>query len=153
MNQLDHSNSHEGLHLLLVHVIQDFMQHMHQSGLSGSQLHVLMHLYHAGECPIAEVGALFGSSPAAASQMVERLVQQGLVERMEDPANRRVKKLHLTERSHALMDQAVSSNRFLMDLMAELTPQQRETIQLALGYLAQAAQKVHSNEGKAKEDA
>ncbi len=143
-----------GPEYILARIIQDFMQFMHQTGLSRPQIHALLHIYHVGECQISEIGALTETSPAAASQLVERLVQQGLVQRTEDPLNRRVKKLRLTDRSLKLINQGVTSNRFLMDLMAALTPRQRKTVHIALGYLAQASQQVQTpHERKAKHDA
>ena len=137
--------SHDGLEYLLAQIIQDFMQFMHQTGLSRPQIHALLHIYHAGECPIGEIAALSDSSPAAASQLVERLVQQGLVQRTEDPLNRRIKKLRLTDKSLRLINQGVTSNRFLGDLMAALPEEQRETVHTAIGYLAQASQRIQSS--------
>ena len=140
----------DALEHVLAHVIEDFMQFMRQTGLSRPQIHALLHIYHADECPISEIGGLSDSSPAAASQLVERLVQQGLVLRTEDPDNRRAKRLRLTSKSLRLIDQGVASNRFLADLMARLPPKQRETVHAAFGYLAQASRRVQaSNKRKA----
>ncbi len=130
------------------------MGFMHQTGLSINQIHALLHIYHASECSITEIGALSEASPAAASQLVERLVQQGLVERREDPQNRRIKRLRLTERGLGLIRQGVTANRTLAELMAALPANQRETVQAALGYLAQASEQIQaSHEGKAEEHA
>ena len=128
----------EEVEYLLAHIIQDFMQFMHDTGLSRPQIHALLHIYHAGECHVSEMSALSDSSPAAASQLVERLVQQGLVQRTEDAADRRIRKLRLTGKGLALINRGVAANRFLADLMAALTPGQRETVHTALGYLAHA---------------
>ena len=148
------SIDHEGIHTILAHIIQDFLQYMHQTGLSRPQIHALLHIFHAGACPVSEIGALSGSSAAAASQMVERLVQQGLVQRTEDPLNRRIKRLRLTDRGLKLINQGVNSNRFLMDLMASLPAHQRETVHTAFGYLAQASRTLQSSdEQKVKHDA
>ena len=49
---------HDGLEYILAHIIQDFMQFMHQTGLSRPQIHALLHIYHAGECAISEIGEL-----------------------------------------------------------------------------------------------
>ena len=136
---------HAGMEYILAHIIQGFMQFMHQTGLSRPQIHALLHVYHAGECQISEIGALTDSSPAAASQLVERLVQQGLIQRTEDPLNRRTKKLRLTDRSLKLINQGVTSNRFLLDLMAALPVRQRETVHAAFGYLAEASRQIHSS--------
>ena len=121
------------------------MQFMHETGLSRPQIHALLHIYHAGECRISEIGALSDSSAPAASQLVERLVQQGLVQRIEDPLNRRIKKVRLTGKSLKLIRQGVTSNRFLMDLITALSPKERETVHTAFGYLAQASRQFESS--------
>jgi DNA-binding MarR family transcriptional regulator len=145
LTKMTNPDHHDALEYLLAQIIQDFMQFMHQTGLSRPQIHALLHIYHAGECQISEIGALSDSSPAAASQLVERLVQQGLVQRAEDPLNRRIKKLRLTDRSLELINQGVTSNSFLVDLMASLPVGQRETVHTAFGYLAQANRQIQSS--------
>lgn len=130
---------------ILAQIIQDFVQFMHQTGLSRPQIHALLYIHHAGECQISEISDLAESSPAAATQLVKRMVRRGLVERTEDPSDRRVKKLRLTEKSLKLIRQGVSSNRFLTELMAELTPQQRKTVHTAFGYLAEASQRIKTS--------
>ena len=91
MSSPDPSSIHQGLELFLAQIIQDFMRFMKQNGLSSPQINALMYIYHAGECQVSDIGALADASNAAASQLVERLVQQGLVDRREDPADRRTK--------------------------------------------------------------
>jgi DNA-binding MarR family transcriptional regulator len=148
---MNFSDLHDGLEYILAHLIQDFMHFMHQTGFSRPQIHALLHIYHSGECQISEIGALSDSSPAAASQLVERLVQQGLVQRIEDPQDRRVKKLRLTDKGLKLINQGVTSNEFLVDLMSTLPAEQRETIHAAFGYLAQASRQIQfSHKQKAK---
>jgi DNA-binding MarR family transcriptional regulator len=136
--------SHAGLEYILARIIQDFMQFMHQTGLSTPQINALLHIYHMGECPLSEIGALADSSKPAASQLVERLVQQGLVERSEDPLDRRNKILRLTEKSLGLIQNGVTSNHFLLKLMTSLPAEQRESVHTAFGYLAQASQHIQS---------
>ncbi len=142
---MEHPDSHAGIEYVLARIIQDFMQFMHETGLSRPQIHALLHIFHAGECPISDIAALTDSSPAAASQLVERLVQQGLVQRTEDPQNRRVKRLRLTEKSLRLIQSGVTSNHFLAELMQTMPAKHRQAVHTAFGYLAEAAQKIHSS--------
>ena len=144
---MDFPPSPAGLEYILARIIQDFMQFMHQTGLSTPQIHALLYIYHSqdGECGLSEIGGLTDSSKPAASQLVERLVQQGLVERTEDPLDRRNKKLRLTGKSLRLVQNGVISNHFLADLMASLPAKQRETVHAAFGYLAQAGKQIHSS--------
>jgi DNA-binding MarR family transcriptional regulator len=68
-----------------------------------------------------------------------------LVQRTEDPFDRRNKKLRLTEKSLRLVQDGVTSNHFLINLMTSLPPRQRETVHAAFGYLAQAARQIQSS--------
>ena len=138
--------SHEGLEYVLAHIIQDFMQFMRQTGLSTPQIHVLMLIYHSknGEIQLSEIVGQSDASKPAASQLVERLVKQGLVERTEDPQDRRNKKLRLTPKSLKMFQYGVTSNHFLMELMQSLPAKHREIVHEAFGYLAQAGQQMKS---------
>jgi len=64
---------------------RDFRGFMDETGLSFSQLNILMRLYHGGKCGVSEIGERLGISNAAASQSIDRLVNLGLIERSEDP--------------------------------------------------------------------
>ena len=142
---MTHSALHGDFEYVLTRIIQDFMRFLHQTGLSGPQIHTLLHIYHAGECRISDIGALMGTSPAAASQLVDRLTQQGLVERAEDPINRRIKKLRLTDKGLKLIRHGVTSNHFLTSLMAALPEEQRQAVHSAFGYLARASHQVQAS--------
>jgi DNA-binding MarR family transcriptional regulator len=137
---------HEGIEFVLAHIIQDFMRFMKQQGLSTPQINALMYIYHAGECQVSDIGLLADVSNAAASQLVERLVQQDLVERREAPANRRAKILRLSEKGKGMIRGGIPSNRFLMEMMASLSADQRETVHQAFSILAQAARKIQTSQ-------
>ena len=134
------SSFHQGVEIVLAHVIQDFMRFMKKNGLSTPQIHALMHIYHSGGCQVSDIGALAVVSNAAASQLVERLVLQGLVDRREDPDDRRNKQLSLSRKGKALIHASVISNTFLRQITETLTPEQRQTVHDAFSLLAQAGQ-------------
>jgi DNA-binding MarR family transcriptional regulator len=131
------------LELFLTHMVQEFMHFLQGTGLSGPQVHALLHIHHAGECRVSEIGALAGSSNAAASQLVERLVRQGLVERTEDPKNRRVKRLRLTQRGHEIIRNSMLENHLLKDFMSALTPTQRAAVHAAITRVVGSDRKAH----------
>lgn len=136
MNMIDWNDFHGNLQTVLAHVIQSFIGSMKQRGLSTPQIHALMYIFHAGECQVSDISALADVSNAAASQLVERLVQQGLVDRREDPENRRIKRVTLSEKGKRLFHESVVSNPFLMELMAALTPEQHQSVRDAFSLLA-----------------
>jgi DNA-binding MarR family transcriptional regulator len=142
---------HKGLEIVLAHIIQDFMIFMKQQGLSSPQINALMYIYHTGQCQVSDIGVQAEASNAAASQLVERLVQQGFVERREDPFNRRMKILTLTDKGKELIQSSIPSNHFLMNVMDDLTQDERKTIQAAFTILAQKAQQLQ-NSKKGKEN-
>ncbi|NWF63301.1 MAG: MarR family transcriptional regulator, partial [Chloroflexi bacterium] len=66
------------------------------TGLSMPQFSILMQLHHKGVCGMSEISERFDITNAAASQLAEKLVQSGYIERAEDPNDRRAKMLQLT---------------------------------------------------------
>ena len=80
---------------------------------------------------------------AAASQMVDRLVQLGYLERAEDVNDRRMKQLTLTSKGRALIVKSLEARRrWLEDLVTALTPDQQAEIAEALALLTQAAREL-----------
>jgi DNA-binding MarR family transcriptional regulator len=120
--------------------MRDFFQFIRETGLSITQLNTLMRLYYGGSCGISDVGDHLGITNAATSQMVQRLVEQGLLERTEDLTDRRVKQLALTAAGRALIEQGIEARRrWLEDLTAALSSEEQENITLVLRELTEAA--------------
>ena len=86
-------------------------------------------------------GELLGVTNAAASQLVDRLVQNGLIERSEDPLDRRVKQLKLTTKGKEIIQESIEVRRRWMEqLTDELTQDEQESIITALTILTYAAE-------------
>jgi len=125
--------------------MRDFMQSMKNSGLSMPQLSTLMRLYYQNSCGVSEVGSQLGVTNAAASQMIERLVRQGLLERAEHPDDRRAKQLKLTPKGRMLISKTIEARRRWMEaLTTALTRDQQATIITALTSLTEAARELES---------
>jgi DNA-binding MarR family transcriptional regulator len=119
---------------------QDFKKFMGDSGLSFSQVNTLLRLHFTGEADVSNIAEQLGVSNAGASQLVDRLVQMRLIERREDPLDRRIKRLGLTEAGHELAEKLVNIRRGWMDKFTNsLTPDQRDSISSALQTLTEAA--------------
>jgi DNA-binding MarR family transcriptional regulator len=144
MTNPDLNAFHDSMEGVLAHIIQSFMVSMKQHGLSTPQIHALMYIFHSGECQISDIGSLADVSNAAASQLVERLVQQGLVDRREDPKNRRNKQVMLSEKGRNLIHNSVMENQFLMEIVASLTPEQRQVVHDAFMLLAQTGRQIRT---------
>ncbi len=46
---MEFPHTEAGIEYVLARIIQDFMQFMHETGLSRPQIHALLHIFHAGE--------------------------------------------------------------------------------------------------------
>jgi len=122
--------------------MRDFKRFMDISGLSFSQINILMRLVHGGSIGVSEIGEQLGVTNAAASQAVDRLVQMGLIERTEDPEDRRAKRLALTHKGHSLIEKGVEArSKWIEGLTDALTPEQQNMIISALTLLTEAARK------------
>lgn len=58
-----------------------------------------------GETPVHKVAEALGIKPSVATGIIQRLVERGLVQRHEDPRDRRIRLLTVTERGVALVDE------------------------------------------------
>ena len=83
-----------------------------------------MRLYHGKLCGVSDIGGHLGITNAAASMMVDRLVQMGLLERNEDRQDRRLRHLKLTEQGQALVERGIDSPARL-DGVADQQPDPR----------------------------
>ena len=109
-------------------------------GLSMPQFGVLMQLHHKGAFGMSEVSERFEITPAAASQLVDKLVQNGYVAREEDPNDRRAKLLNLTDKGREIIRQGVEERYRWMDQLSErLTEAELIQISEALDIMTRVA--------------
>jgi DNA-binding MarR family transcriptional regulator len=128
--------------VLMQRSMRDFRKFMDLTGLSFSQINILMRLVHHGNTNVSEVGEQLGVTNAAASQAVERLVQLGLIVRTEDPEDRRAKQLALTQKGRTLIEQGVEArSKWVEGVTDALSAEQQKMIVSALILLTSAARK------------
>ena len=124
--------------------MRDFKRFMDSTGLSFSQVNILMRLFHGEISSVSEIGDLMGITNAAASQAVDRLVVLGLIERTEDPDDRRTKRLALTEDGRSAIEKSIEArSKWIEGLTNALDPDQQKMIIAALTLLTAAAQKTN----------
>jgi len=120
--------------------VHEFIVAMKDSGLSTSQLNTLMRLHYHGSCPVSGISDELGLTAAAASQIVERLVGMGLIERSEDPKDRRVRQIRLTGKGRSLVARGVEARiGWVRQLARRLTPRQLAAAVEVLEEMTQAA--------------
>lgn len=141
----------------LIQTIREFMDFaMHHSmrerahfakatGLSMPQFGILMQLHYRGNCAVGDISERFDITNAAASQLVDKLVQSRLIQREEDPADRRAKLLNLTQKARELIQQGIEERyRWVDQLATKLTPEERTKVAEALQIMTQAAKELET---------
>jgi len=104
-------------------------------GLSMSQTAALFKIRGEGACGVNDIGEDLQISSAAASQMMDKLVQLGFIHRSENPDDRRGKRLVLAEKGIAFLQGSGNARiQWVDDLVDSLAPAERastaETITL-----------------------
>lgn len=125
----------EWVRIVTRHSMHGFIRYAKDNGLSMSQTAALFKIKRNGVCGVADIGEDLQVSSAAASQMLERLVQQGFIERSENPEDRRGKRLSLTEKGQKLLQESIyARQRWIEDLYNSLSPEEMkasaETIEM-----------------------
>jgi len=106
------------------------------SGLSMPQFNILMQLHYQRACGVSDISVRMDITSAADSQLVEKLVQAGLLERAEDPHDRRVRQLRLTDGGRELVEAALAARyRWVDELIERLEPAEREKMAAAMQIL------------------
>lgn len=116
--------------------MRHFLRYAKENGLSMSQIGALFRVFHHGSTPVSEIGEELGVTNAAASQMLDKLVQQGLIFRSEDPSDRRVKQIALTGKGRQVVRESIQARQaWVQELAATLSPDEREQVVSALDIL------------------
>lgn len=95
-----------------------------ETGLSMPQMFAMHMLRASGTLSISAIAEKLELSLAAGSHLVDRLVQQRLVERLEDPMDRRHKRVSLAPSGCELMDRLAAARMGEIDqIVAALPPE------------------------------
>jgi MarR family transcriptional regulator, organic hydroperoxide resistance regulator len=127
------------------HTMRERVHFAKATGLSMPQFGILMQLHYHKDCGVSDIGGRFDITSAAASQLVDKLVQSGLIQREEDPNDRRAKRLNLTDKGIGLIQQDIEKRyRWVNQLAEKLSAEERQKVAEALNIMIQAAQELES---------
>jgi DNA-binding MarR family transcriptional regulator len=130
----------EWIEVFMQRSMRDFLGYVRESGLSMSQLGALFQIHHRESSGVTNLGDKLGVTSSAASQLLERLVQQELILRSEDPSDRRVKQLILTDKGRQVLQESIRARQsWLSDLAETLSDCEKEAIIAALNILIDKA--------------
>jgi DNA-binding MarR family transcriptional regulator len=116
----------------------DVFRVLDESGLTFSQMKVLVELDSPDEdaWTVTALSDELGISPASASRAADGLVRKKLATRVEDPDDRRVRRLTLTSRGREVADTIISARLAgLEDFTASLGSDERRKLEAALDAL------------------
>jgi DNA-binding MarR family transcriptional regulator len=118
--------------------LTDFFNYLKNTDLSLLQAYALAYLYFKGPIKISELCEHMMVSPGAASQLVDRLEKLGMVTRMADPADRRIRKVRVLEQGENFVEENFTfSQNWLSQIPASITPEEETLIVGALSILLQ----------------
>jgi DNA-binding MarR family transcriptional regulator len=127
---------HECMEMIMQRSMRHFFQYAKGIGLSMPQIGALFHLKRGGTSGISNISDDLGVTSAATSQMLDRLVQQELILRSEDPVDRRVKNIVLTDKGQRILGELLQVRQaWLEELAVALSPGEKEQIVAALKIL------------------
>jgi MarR family transcriptional regulator for hemolysin len=94
-------------------------QQARQFGMTRAQWAVLARLEYAEGLKQSELAELLDLQPITLTRLVDRLCTSGLIERRADPADRRAKRLYLTEQARPLMNRLADLGENIMATVLE----------------------------------
>jgi DNA-binding MarR family transcriptional regulator len=137
----------EWVELFMARSMHDLTRFIKQADLNMAQYSTLMRLHHLDHCGVSDVGEKLGITNAAASQLVDKLVQAGLVARTEAAHDRRVRELALTDQGRALVKSSLEARlSWTRGLGESLPPDRRDAIIQALSEMIEAGQRLEQPE-------
>ena len=131
---------HEWFGIFRRNLMRNIFAYAKNRGLTMAQFGALLHIFHKGACGVSDIGSDLGVTNSAASQMLERLVQQNIITRSEDPTDRRVKQIVLTDKGRQILEESNHANQgWLEELANRMTPAEQEQVREALVILIEKA--------------
>ena len=136
---------HQWIETSMKHSMRNFIHYARENGLSMSQLGALFHLNHMGSSGVSDLGDHLGVTSAAASQMLDRLVQQGLILRSENPNDRRVKQVVITDKGCQILEEGIRARQGWLDNLAnKIVDEDKVHIIAALNILIDTSSQIDS---------
>lgn len=116
------------INVVAFNIRQRFADRLQQHGLDLSVWPVLVCLWEEDGVPQGRIGEILGVPGYAMSRGIDRLEAAGLVNRRTDPANRRLRRVFLTDSGRSIQSQLVplasAVNAEILDLLDDAEQEQ-----------------------------
>ena len=140
---------HEWIELFMHRSMRGHMHYAREKGLSRSMLATLFLLNHQEKISVTDLGEHLGISSAAASQMLERLVEVEIIQRVEDPNDRRMKKITLTKKGCGVLKESIYARMiWIEELAAGFSAEEEEQIASAMRLMIDKTRQMDPIKGK-----
>jgi len=120
------------VHSAALHLLRRLSQEDRATGVSAPRLSALSVLVLGGPRTIGSLAGMEGVTPPTMTRLVAAMAADGLVERLEDPADRRLVRVQASRTGRSLLlagrDRRVAT---LASLLAPLTPKERRRLDQA----------------------
>jgi MarR family transcriptional regulator for hemolysin len=129
-------------------------QQARQFGMTRAQWQVLSRLERSEGLKQAELAEMLDLQPITLTRLVDRLCDNGLIERRADPNDRRAKRLFLTEEARPLMDRlAVFGEELMGEVLAGIDDNEVQLLLSKLGRAKENLREAIQKSSEAKIDA
>ncbi|HWQ46155.1 MAG TPA: MarR family transcriptional regulator [Longilinea sp.] len=109
------------------------------------QIGALFQIQHR-KSKVTDLGENLKVSAPAASQMLEKLVQQGLITRSEDPEDRRAKYIVLTEKGSQILQEGILARQsWTSELASTMTDEEKKLVLQAVSVLIAKTKQLQDN--------
>ncbi len=117
--------------------------------LTMPQLKALMFVARNNGAPSGQIARRLGVGLSTITGIVDRLAEQDMVTRQEDPDDRRITRVRPTARGRALVDELMQyRNEAIQAVLSQLDAAQLQVVESAFTSLADAAARLASNPKK-----
>jgi DNA-binding MarR family transcriptional regulator len=115
----------------------EYFDYLKTTEVSMLQAYALTFIHYKGPSKISDICEHMMVSAAAASQMVDRLETQNLVERVADPGDRRVRNVVLSVQGENFVKQSIAARQnWVKEIPPELSSEQLDQIASVLQQLS-----------------
>ena len=138
------------MEVIMTRSMHDWSHYVKTSGFSMPQFRLLMQLYYQGTaCGISQISEDMSITSAAASQLVDKMVQSGLLGRAEDPDDRRAKLITLSETGREFVKNGIEQRYLWVNGLADtFNDEERQSIAQALTALTDKALSMQEHAGQ-----
>ncbi len=114
-----------------------------------AQLRLLMAVYYGPDATMKDFSERLNVTQSTVTQLAERLVRRGFVERRTDENDRRVVRLHTSLHGQSIVGQADATRKAALRKVWELCePEEQENVINALHLLGDLGERIRAEEGR-----